>query len=114
MPKFRKRPVVIEAVQLRWDNWGEICSFVRVGRLADGQPEGGYVHADGTVRQGPDLTLPGGGRLSLLIPTLEGVMQATEGDWIIRGVKGEMYPCKPEIFEATYEPVSGGISMMVV
>ena len=41
------------------------------------------------------------------IPTLEGVMHANPGDWIIRGVKGELYPCKPDIFEASYEPVEG-------
>lgn len=39
------------------------------------------------------------------IKTLEGVMTADKGDWIIKGVKGEFYPCKPDIFEATYEPV---------
>jgi hypothetical protein len=39
------------------------------------------------------------------IPTLEGLMVGIEGDWIIRGVKGELYPCKPDIFAATYEPV---------
>jgi hypothetical protein len=42
---------------------------------------------------------------SLNIVTLEGVMRADPGDWIIRGVKGELYPCKPDIFAATYEPV---------
>ena len=41
---------------------------------------------------------------SLLIKTPEGTMRADPGDWIIRGVKGEIYPCKPDIFEATYEP----------
>lgn len=41
---------------------------------------------------------------ALLIPTLEGEMRAEVGDWIIRGVKGELYPCKPDIFEATYDP----------
>ena len=40
----------------------------------------------------------------IYITTLEGVMRADNGDWIIRGVKGELYPCKPDIFEATYEP----------
>lgn len=45
------------------------------------------------------------GNAKLLIPTLEGVMEASEGDYIIKGVKGEFYPCKPDIFEATYEPV---------
>lgn len=41
---------------------------------------------------------------NLMIATLEGVMEAKPGDWIIRGIKGEYYPCKPEIFEASYEP----------
>lgn len=41
----------------------------------------------------------------IYIETLEGVMTATEGDWIIKGVNGEFYPCKPDIFEKTYEPV---------
>lgn len=44
------------------------------------------------------------GKMILPINTLEGTMVAAEGDWIIRGVKGEIYPCKPDIFEATYEP----------
>jgi hypothetical protein len=44
------------------------------------------------------------GRVFVQIQTLEGTMRADEGDWIIRGVKGELYPCKPDIFEATYEP----------
>lgn len=41
---------------------------------------------------------------ALVIPTSEGYMRASLGDWIIKGVKGEFYPCKPDIFEATYEP----------
>jgi hypothetical protein len=44
--------------------------------------------------------------LVLAVYTLEGVMKASVGDWIIRGVKGELYPCKPDIFEATYEPAA--------
>ena len=47
----------------------------------------------------------GGGVLDVV--TLEGCLSASPGDWIIRGVKGEVYPCKPDIFEATYEPVDG-------
>ena len=89
MAKFRKKPVVIEAVQLTWGNWDEMCEFAGVGKLTDGKPEG---KKDGLG-------------LQLLIPTLEGLMTAEEGDWIIKGVKGELYPCKPDIFEATYEPV---------
>jgi hypothetical protein len=101
--KFRKRPVVIEAVQLRWDTWSEVCSFAGVGRLADGKPEGCHVNEKGEAKE-----TPWGGpidELGLQIPTLEGTHLAREGDWIIRGVKGELYPCKAEIFALTYEPV---------
>lgn len=89
--KYRKKPVVIEAVQLRWDTWSEMCEFAGVGRLIDGNPEG--RHADD------------GDTIGLDIFTLEGVMHASENDWIIKGVKGEIYPCKDEIFKMTYEPV---------
>lgn len=91
MPAFRKKPVVIEAVQLRWDTWSEMCDHAGVGKLSDGKPEG--QHRDD-------------GKIELAIPTLEGVMTASENDWVIRGVKGELCPCKPDIFNATYEPVA--------
>jgi hypothetical protein len=97
--KFRKKPVVIEAVQLLWQNWHDVCEHANVGSLDDGQSEGCYVDAEGNVT--PDAT----GRIGLLIPTLEGQMLGVEGDWIIKGVKGELYPCKPDIFAATYEAV---------
>ena len=90
MPKFRKKPVVIEAVQLRWDNWSEMCEHAGVGKLEDGKPEG---------------FMPGSEKIGLHIPTLEGLMVASEGDWVIRGVKGELYTCKADIFDATYERV---------
>jgi len=98
MGKFRKKPVVIEAVQLRWDTWSEMCEHADVGKLSDGKPEGTSVDPQ-TGEQ-----LPEGGP-GLLIPTPEGLMLGRPGDWIIRGVNGELYPCKPDIFEATYEPV---------
>ncbi len=99
MAKFRKKPVVIEAVQLRWENWSEMCEFADVGKLEEGKPTGVEKGADGEP-------LPNG--LGLAIPTLEGLMVAQEDDWVIRGVKGELYPCKPDIFEATYEEVVAG------
>ena len=83
MPKtFVKKPVEIQAVQ--WDgyNFEEIKKFVG----ADG------VGLFGSYKN-PDL----------VIATLEGDHHASVGDWIIRGVKGEFYPCKPDIFEQTYE-----------
>lgn len=98
--KFRKKPVVIEAVKLGWDTWHEMCDHAGVGKLSDGKPEGCYLGPDGHPRTGHETS----DKIGLLIPTLEGLMIGTEGDWIIKGVKGEIYACKPDIFEATYEP----------
>lgn len=88
MPKFRKKPVVIEAVQFteamaRGDE--ELPEGVRMARRSVGAP--------------PQRTLIA--HLHV-IETLEGVMEVGIGDWVITGVKGERYPCKNEIFEATY------------
>lgn len=79
MPKFRKKPVIIEAVCWNGSNNQEIEDFVN----------------DAIIIVEPDL----------YIETLEGIMMASTGDWIIKGVKGEFYPCKPDIFEQTYELV---------
>lgn len=103
MAQYRKKPVVIEAVQLTWQTWSEVCEFVGVGSMSEGKPEGCYVLPDGSRT---DENQGDGSVIGLQIPTLEGVMLATESDWIIRGVQGELYPCKPEIFEATYEAVA--------
>lgn len=83
MPKFRKKPVVIEAEQ--WDGGSIECVRAVAGLM--GKVLGRVCDS------------------SLLIETLEGKMTALPGDWIIKGVKGEFYPCKPEIFAATYERV---------
>ena len=99
MAKYQKKPVVIEALQLRWDTWDKICDFAEVGTLAEGKPEGTQYDNDGSL-------LPDGGP-GLLIPTLEGLMLAMPNDWIIKGVKGELYACKPDVFELTYELVDG-------
>lgn len=103
MSRFRKKPVVIEAVQLRWDTWSEMCDFAGVGQLSDGKPMGCYVDDDGN---GTDSYPGEGARIGLWIPTLEGLMLGSQDDWIIKGVQGELYPCKPDIFEQTYEPVT--------
>ena len=79
MAKYRKKPVVIEAV--KFNNSADIHEFC------------------GTKVREPV------GETYLEIETLEGVMKANLGDWIIKGVNGEFYPCKPDIFEKTYEPV---------
>jgi hypothetical protein len=85
MSKYRKKPVVIEAVQFD----GTDASYNDVQALADLSKMGILE----TCEQG------------IKISTLEGVMVAGPGDWIIRGVKGELYPCKPDIFAATYDEV---------
>lgn len=78
--KYRKKPVVVDAMQLREDTkFTDIAKFV-----------------------GKDIRVDIN---RIYIDTLEGVMTASIGDWIIRGVKGEVYPCKPDIFAQTYEPV---------
>lgn len=92
--KFRKKPVVIDAIQWVGTNLGEVLDFTgkhpRWGEwFASFDEYEARVNADGGVFK---------------IFTLEGVMSATVGDWIIRGVQGEHYPCKPDIFDATYEP----------
>lgn len=63
-----------------------------------------HFNENHTMRTSPQFPLLKDG-LSLLIKTLEGEMMADPGDWIIKGIKGELYPCKPDIFAATYEPV---------
>lgn len=79
MPQYRKKPIVIEAVQY----------FDRM-RQDDQLPDGVVI------MPWPEGDVP-------VIHTLEGDMRVTDGDWIITGVEGEKYPCKPGIFEKTYE-----------
>ena len=82
--KFRKKPVVIEAMQLSDVAKGqEILEWINEGR------------------KGPIVAFFKSGKL--IIPTLEGNMACELGDWVIKGIKGEFYPCKPDIFSATYE-----------
>ena len=95
MPFFQKKPVVIEARQLTHDNVDQILAWIN----SNAEDRNCY-RARSTSIQG--LNLPGG-RL-LVIQTLEGDHQAAIGDWIIKGVKGEFYPCKPDIFESRYSP----------
>ena len=83
--KFRKKPIVIEAWQYRG------------GDIPLSAPH--FI-----LRAAHNAYSPEGKVDSLSIDTLEGRMRADPGDWIIQGVKGEVYPCKPDIFAATYEP----------
>lgn len=85
MAKFRKKPVVIEAVQ--WTGEYYDCDDMPAW-LIDAH-DSGVALDDGEAKT---------------IKTLEGNHRADPGDWIIRGIKGELYPCKPDIFAATYDP----------
>lgn len=89
MIKYRKKPVVIEAVQ--WWKDGDHPQVVEIPeKVRD------TIDARSTALELNKMRWIG---------TLEGGHLVTPGDWIIKGVKGELYPCKPDIFEATYEPV---------
>lgn len=88
---YRKKPVTIEAVQLGDDNAQEVLEWINRN---DGQAI--------PIRTSPYNASQLTG--AILIHTLEGDHRADPLDWIIRGVKGEFYPCKPDIFAATYDP----------
>lgn len=81
MKKYQKKPIIIEAVQWNEDNISEIREFM-------GENE-------------PRVAVAG----QLAIITLDGLMYASKGDFIIKGVQGEFYPCKPDIFKQTYDPI---------
>ena len=87
MGQYRKKPVVIEAIQWDGTNQGEIAEFMETPIRTKTSPEQGN---------------PSG---KITIETLEGDMTAMVGDFIIRGIQGEYYPCKPDIFEKTYEEI---------
>lgn len=83
--RYRKKPIEIDAIQYIGNNVSEIENFVGTNLLHyNTQEENDY---------------------QLGIPTLEGIMKASIGDYIIRGAKGEFYPCKPDIFKITYDEV---------
>ena len=107
--RWRKKPVVIEA--WRFDPTSpptEVPSWVPLSWFAiENVPEYYPRQFDGKIevryRKGSPI---------INVPTLEGTMTARIGDWIIRGVKGEVYPCKPDIFEATYEPAGDSLEQL--
>lgn len=89
--KYRKKPVVVEAKQFlgTWESWDEINYWITRSWLEEQ-----------TIVENIDWT-------TYEIKTLEGVITASAGDFIIKGVQGEFYPCKPDIFEQTYELIKG-------
>ena len=88
--KFIKKPVVIEAMPFdgSWESAKPILEWIVENKALDLSGPTWFDRADGALR----------------IHTLEGTLTASAGDWIIRGIKGEFYPCKPDIFKETYEP----------
>ena len=86
MSKYRKKPVEVEAVQFTRKNISEVMKFTN-------------YQVEIAIHR------PVIGKMTGIIQTLEGDMNLNENDWIIKGVKGEFYPCKPDIFEKTYEKV---------
>ena len=90
MQQYVKKPVVIEAMEINHPNYSDLQKLESEGVsiVTDQDDEMSYCfHVE--------------------IETLEGTMRGDYGDWLIRGISNELYPCKPVIFEATYEPVNG-------
>jgi hypothetical protein len=110
--KFRKKPVVVEAIRWTGENVQELAEFVAGGKLTPTTVDNIF---DSLVSQTSytwqiyfglsRAPVPPCNPVTCLIRTLEGEMKAAVGDWVIKDVKGEFYPCKPEIFEASYERV---------
>ncbi len=99
--KYRKKPVVIEAVQLATDNFDAVCDFMGGTPIPKHNPNFGIDEHGNTNEP----------YLGVYIETLEGKMLASYGDYIIKGVNGEFYPCKPDIFEKTYDKADSASAM---
>src|SRR3990167_2486267 len=93
--KYRKKPVVIEAI-----TFDELVEYGKVSGagIVNGMPWSFAYNGHPVTHENDNC---------YLIPTLEGTMRFDRGDMLITGVKGEIYPCKPDIFAATYEPAGG-------
>lgn len=89
MAKFRKKPIVIEAVRWEKGQISELPMWIRTALNKNPKEEGCIMRVGNEV----------------IVFTLEGEMTTSDGDYIIQGVNGEIYPCKPDIFEKTYEVV---------
>lgn len=99
MSKYRKKPVVIEAVELKKDNYSILNVLKFVGEVTDLDMKNPFE------RDAIHLLIDNIKESGLIIDTLEGKIHASIGDFIIKGIQGEFYPCKPDIFEQTYESV---------
>lgn len=95
--KYRKKPVVVETIKWTGGNLDEVKEFVGESLI--------YDFNDAAWEEGKGAPF-----IDLKIKTLEGEMSASYGDYIIKGVNGEFYPCKPDIFEKTYEIETGSMT----
>ena len=94
MQKFRKKPVVVEAVQYTGSVSSTIFIYGLVNKIDIETEDQANKIIAGCERNG-----------GININTLEGIMLVSKGDWVIKGIKGEFYPCKQDIFDATYEQI---------
>jgi len=94
MAKYRKKPVVIEAEQFIWKKQHPLLGSTEPSNMPDGVVKKKFTDYQDLAPY-----------WKYGVETLEGFMECSDGDWIITGVKGEKYPCKPDIFEQTYEKV---------
>lgn len=92
--KYRKKPVIIEAIQWNGNNLKEVMEFI--GSEFKYDENSNYITYKFLYNKYTK---------KLAINTLEGTMEVAKGDYIIKGIKGEFYPCKPDIFEQTYDEV---------
>jgi len=97
MARYRRKPIPVEAVQLRWDQWAEMCEHVGVGRFEEGKPQGCYVDAEGRVTDDSNA------RMGLKIPTGGATKIAAQDDWVVRMPDGELEVFKPVVFETLFE-----------
>lgn len=102
MPKYRKKAVIIDAFQMtlerRWDN-SEWPQWMHEAWNREPGENAIWIDSDAPIAEGHESAA------ELVCGTLEGVHKISWGDYIIRGIQGELYPCKPDIFEESYEPV---------
>jgi len=103
MTKFRKKPIVIEAFK-----WTGDFDQIEDPEWAIKAIESGIIYFinSGTSNCQMFIINSGTSNCQMFINTLEGVHEVSQGDWVIQGVKGELYPCKPDIFDLTYEAIN--------
>lgn len=99
MAKFRHKQTLVDAVQLLWSTWSEVCELADVGKFEDGHPEGCYVDAAGHVVE------DGNGRMALKVPAGHPLVAnlAYDGDWLVRNVDGELDVYTPDVFAMMFE-----------